>query len=202
MASTIQRVQCPSRGHCYSDGPAVYCVQQGQLYHCNSHCWRSRPPSPMIHPYVNLLWSNWIVWPSPVYQSQAGPWQLKIRPKQSLVENICPPDLNDVKERDKKFHRGPLCLNLIIFDIPVWFPLCLPSADGLAYSALLKNELLGAGIEKVQDPQSEDRRLQPSTPAKRSLFSVNRLNMAETFNESLRVFLASLMTLFAVGSIL
>ncbi|XP_053739505.1 fizzy/cell division cycle 20 related 1a isoform X1 [Synchiropus splendidus] len=44
-------------------------------------------------------------------------------------------------------------------------------ADGLAYSALLKNELLGAGIEKVQDPQSEDRRLQPSTPAKRSLFN-------------------------------
>ncbi|KAI5095264.1 fizzy-related protein-like [Silurus meridionalis] len=45
------------------------------------------------------------------------------------------------------------------------------AADGLAYSALLKNELLGAGIEKVQDPQTEDRRLQPSTPEKRSLFS-------------------------------
>ncbi|XP_066508294.1 fizzy-related protein homolog isoform X1 [Hoplias malabaricus] len=45
------------------------------------------------------------------------------------------------------------------------------SKDGLAYSALLKNELLGAGIEKVQDPQTEDRRLQPSTPEKRSLFS-------------------------------
>ncbi|XP_071777888.1 fizzy/cell division cycle 20 related 1a [Centroberyx gerrardi] len=43
--------------------------------------------------------------------------------------------------------------------------------DGLAYSALLKNELLGAGIEKVQDPQTEDRRLQPSTPEKRSLFT-------------------------------
>ncbi|KPP68775.1 fizzy-related protein-like [Scleropages formosus] len=43
--------------------------------------------------------------------------------------------------------------------------------DGLAYSALLKNELLGAGIEKVQDPQTEDRRLQPSTPERRSLFS-------------------------------
>lgn len=56
---------------------------------------------------------------------------------------------------------------------------CLPppAADGLAYSALLKNELLGAGIEKVQDPQSEDRRLQPSTPAKRSLFSVNTAHM-------------------------
>ncbi|KAG8003682.1 Fizzy-related protein-like protein, partial [Nibea albiflora] len=44
-------------------------------------------------------------------------------------------------------------------------------ADGLAYSALLKNELLGAGIEKIQDPQTEDRRLQPSTPEKRSLFT-------------------------------
>ncbi|NXH33862.1 FZR1 protein, partial [Myiagra hebetior] len=43
--------------------------------------------------------------------------------------------------------------------------------DGLAYSALLKNELLGAGIEKVQDPQTEDRRLQPSTPEKKSLFN-------------------------------
>lgn len=53
----------------------------------------------------------------------------------------------------------------------------LPEADGLAYSALLKNELLGAGIEKVQDPQSEDRRLQPSTPAKRSLFSVRNSNI-------------------------
>ncbi|KAL7992907.1 hypothetical protein Chor_017163 [Crotalus horridus] len=42
---------------------------------------------------------------------------------------------------------------------------------GLAYSALLKNELLGAGIEKVQDPQTEDRRLQPSTPEKKSLFT-------------------------------
>lgn len=46
-------------------------------------------------------------------------------------------------------------------------------ADGLAYSALLKNELLGAGIEKVQDPQTEDRRLQPSTPEKKSLFTVS-----------------------------
>ncbi|XP_061420305.1 fizzy-related protein homolog [Lethenteron reissneri] len=42
--------------------------------------------------------------------------------------------------------------------------------DSLAYLALLKNELLGAGIEKVQDPQSEDRRLQSSTPMKRNLF--------------------------------
>lgn len=49
----------------------------------------------------------------------------------------------------------------------------LLSADGLAYSALLKNELLGAGIEKVQDPQTEDRRLQPSTPEKKGLFTVS-----------------------------
>lgn len=43
--------------------------------------------------------------------------------------------------------------------------------DGLAYSALLKNELLGDGIEKVQDPQTEDRRLQPSTPERKGLFT-------------------------------
>lgn len=47
-------------------------------------------------------------------------------------------------------------------------------ADGLAYSALLKNELLGAGIEKVQDPQTEDRRLQPSTPEHKGLFTVSQ----------------------------
>lgn len=62
--------------------------------------------------------------------------------------------------------------------------LSLPPADGLAYSALLKNELLGAGIEKVQDPQSEDRRLQPSTPAKRSLFRVGDFRFASTFKAS------------------
>uniref|UniRef100_A0A3Q1HT16 Fizzy-related protein homolog n=1 Tax=Anabas testudineus TaxID=64144 RepID=A0A3Q1HT16_ANATE len=45
-------------------------------------------------------------------------------------------------------------------------------ADGLAYSALLENELLGAGIEKIKDPQTEDRRLQPT---RRSLFTVTRL---------------------------
>lgn len=48
--------------------------------------------------------------------------------------------------------------------------------DGLAYSALLKNELLGAGIEKVQDPQTEDRRLQPSTPERKGLFTVSLMS--------------------------
>lgn len=52
-----------------------------------------------------------------------------------------------------------------------------PPTDGLAYSALLKNELLGAGIEKVQDPQTEDRRLQPSTPEKKGLFTVSTLSL-------------------------
>lgn len=52
-------------------------------------------------------------------------------------------------------------------------------ADGLAYSALLKNELLGAGIEKVQDPQSEDQRLRPSTPERRRLFNVSASAVAD-----------------------
>uniref|UniRef100_A0AAY5KDX2 Fizzy-related protein homolog n=1 Tax=Esox lucius TaxID=8010 RepID=A0AAY5KDX2_ESOLU len=56
-------------------------------------------------------------------------------------------------------------------------------ADGLAYSALLKNELLGAGIDKVQDPQTEDRRLQPSTPEKRSLFSYSLSAKRSTIDE-------------------
>lgn len=54
----------------------------------------------------------------------------------------------------------------------------LVPTDGLAYSALLKNELLGAGIEKVQDPQTEDRRLQPSTPERKGLFTVSPLAAA------------------------
>lgn len=48
-----------------------------------------------------------------------------------------------------------------------------PSADGVAYAALLKNELLGAGIEKVSDPQTEDRRFQMPMQERRNLFRVS-----------------------------
>ncbi|KAG2461783.1 FZR1 protein, partial [Polypterus senegalus] len=41
---------------------------------------------------------------------------------------------------------------------------------GMAYAALLKNELLGAGIEKVTDPQTEDRRFQVPMQERRNLF--------------------------------
>ncbi|XP_077390880.1 fizzy-related protein homolog isoform X1 [Festucalex cinctus] len=44
-------------------------------------------------------------------------------------------------------------------------------ADGLTYTALLKNELLGAGIERIQDPQTEDSHLQLLTPEKQRLFT-------------------------------
>nr|XP_015220790.1 PREDICTED: fizzy-related protein homolog [Lepisosteus oculatus] len=50
----------------------------------------------------------------------------------------------------------------------------IPSRAGANWSInfhRINNELLGAGIEKVQDPQTEDRRLQPSTPERRSLFN-------------------------------
>uniref|UniRef100_A0AAQ4R7U3 CDC20/Fizzy WD40 domain-containing protein n=1 Tax=Gasterosteus aculeatus aculeatus TaxID=481459 RepID=A0AAQ4R7U3_GASAC len=61
-------------------------------------------------------------------------------------------------------------------------------ADGLAYSALLKNELLGAGIEKVQDPQSEDRRL--NRPFVRlatgNMFSMSFLKFLEKHQKLLR----------------
>lgn len=42
--------------------------------------------------------------------------------------------------------------------------------DGVAYAALLKNELLGADIEKVSDPQTEDRRFQMPMQERRNLF--------------------------------
>lgn len=74
-------------------------------------------------------------------------------------------------------HRHPLSFTPSFFHPITWshpsLSLYLVPADGLAYSALLKNELLGAGIEKVQDPQTEDRRLQPSTPEKKGLFTVS-----------------------------
>ncbi|XP_036595670.1 fizzy-related protein homolog [Trichosurus vulpecula] len=41
----------------------------------------------------------------------------------------------------------------------------------LVYSALLKNELLGARIQKVQDPKAEDQTLQLSVPTKKNLFT-------------------------------
>ncbi|XP_041126128.1 fizzy-related protein homolog isoform X1 [Polyodon spathula] len=43
-------------------------------------------------------------------------------------------------------------------------------ADSVAYAALLKNELLGAGIEKVTDPQTEDRRFQMPMQERSNLF--------------------------------
>ncbi|RXM99269.1 Fizzy-related protein-like [Acipenser ruthenus] len=45
-----------------------------------------------------------------------------------------------------------------------------PVADSVAYAALLKNELLGAGIEKVTDPQTEDRRFQMPMQERSNLF--------------------------------
>lgn len=63
-------------------------------------------------------------------------------------------------------------LRLVVLSCSCLSNIFVHAADGLAYSALLKNELLGAGIEKIQDPQTEDRRLQSSTPEKRSLFNV------------------------------
>ncbi|XP_064415504.1 fizzy-related protein homolog [Latimeria chalumnae] len=42
--------------------------------------------------------------------------------------------------------------------------------DGVAYAALLKNELLGAGIEKITDPQMEDWRFHIPMQDRRNLF--------------------------------
>lgn len=45
--------------------------------------------------------------------------------------------------------------------------------DAVAYAALLRNELLGAGIETVPDPHTEDRRHAVLSQDSHSLFRVN-----------------------------
>ncbi|XP_030851557.1 fizzy-related protein homolog [Strongylocentrotus purpuratus] len=47
------------------------------------------------------------------------------------------------------------------------------SKDMLAYHCLLKNELLGANIDKIKDPQCEDRRMVSPQKVKRNLFQYN-----------------------------
>ncbi|XP_036596335.1 fizzy-related protein homolog [Trichosurus vulpecula] len=42
---------------------------------------------------------------------------------------------------------------------------------GLLYSALLKNELLGAGIENVQELEADERSVRPSAPSRKNLFT-------------------------------
>ena len=47
------------------------------------------------------------------------------------------------------------------------------SKDGMAYSCLLKNELLGAGIEDLKDHQPDDRRILVPKESK-NMFQVGR----------------------------
>ena len=46
------------------------------------------------------------------------------------------------------------------------------SSDSVAYAALLRNELLGAGMEALVEPHPDDRRQAVLTPRMRSLFRV------------------------------
>lgn len=47
-----------------------------------------------------------------------------------------------------------------------------PFLDAVAYAALLRNELLGAGIETVPDPHTDDRRHAVLSQDTHSLFKV------------------------------
>lgn len=47
-----------------------------------------------------------------------------------------------------------------------------PPPDAVAYAALLRNELLGAGIETVPDPHTDDRRHAVLSQDSHSLFRV------------------------------
>ncbi|XP_038068651.1 fizzy-related protein homolog [Patiria miniata] len=62
------------------------------------------------------------------------------------------------------------------------------TTDMLAYHCLLKNELLGANIDKIKDPQCEDRRMVSPQKAKRNLFQYSvqakRPSMAKSEDSS------------------
>lgn len=51
-------------------------------------------------------------------------------------------------------------------------PVALLLSDAVAYAALLRNELLGAGIESVPDPHADERRHAVLSQDSRSLFRV------------------------------
>lgn len=53
--------------------------------------------------------------------------------------------------------------------------------DAVAYAALLRNELLGAGIETVPDPHTDDRQHTILTQDTHSLFRVSPLNTLYKF---------------------
>lgn len=55
-------------------------------------------------------------------------------------------------------------------------------ADAVAYAALLRNELLGAGIESVPDPHTDDRRHAAFSQDSHSLFRVGLKKMEKYFN--------------------
>ena len=50
----------------------------------------------------------------------------------------------------------------------------------VAYAALLRNELLGAGMEAVVEPLADDRRQAILTPSARSLFRVGEAEGPQT----------------------
>lgn len=53
-------------------------------------------------------------------------------------------------------------------------------ADAVAYAALLRNELLGAGIETVPDPHTDDRRHAVLSQDTHSLFKVRRHGLCDS----------------------
>lgn len=55
-------------------------------------------------------------------------------------------------------------------------------ADAVAYAALLRNELLGAGIESVPDPHTDDRRHAAFSQGSHSLFRVGLKEKEEYLN--------------------
>lgn len=61
-------------------------------------------------------------------------------------------------------------------------PVNISFTDAVAYAALLRNELLGAGIETVPDPHTDERRHTVLTQDTHSLFRVSPVNITTRMN--------------------
>lgn len=83
-----------------------------------------------------------------------------------VVFYFFPPELYDklLSVYGLKFEL--LCHDCIVSYLPI-------GTDAVAYAALLRNELLGAGIETVPDPHTDDRRQAVLSQDTHSLFRVS-----------------------------
>lgn len=160
----LQSCQCEVRGPLHSH-PSWKQLEH-QLPLCQREQFVHLPLSAMV--FYTAPQTNWLMYFSfPLQENCRSPNQnhkAKDASSDSSKGQTCILPVNH-----------PSCLFVCVF--PVFpSPLSLlpppPPPDAVAYAALLRNELLGAGIETVPDPHTDDRRHAVLSQDSHSLFRV------------------------------